>query len=60
LSESVAFGAIAEDMAEKKTTETCLPSVIFVDLEKVGPNPPADPTAHPKSTMKKIGIKMIL
>lgn len=56
----VAFGAIADDIAEKKTTATGRPSVMFVGLENVAPKPPARPTAQPKSVMPKMGIRTIL
>jgi hypothetical protein len=56
----VALGAIADDMAPKKTTTGDTPVVIFVGLSMMGPKPLAFPTAQPNRVIPKMGMTTIL
>lgn len=55
----VAFGPIALENADMKTTPAGRPSRILVGLEKTGPKPCARPTAQPKRAKPKMGMTTI-
>lgn len=56
LSARVAFGAIAEVIAEKKTTASGV-ELGLLPWEKIGPNPCARPTAHPTEVRKSAIVR---